>query len=86
MVSGLGLERSILPNVHESSSITGRIHASAAAATGLAPGTPVIAGAGDQAASAVGNGIDAELFAPHDRRDELPDRLIIIRDQDSCLV
>ncbi len=57
MVSGLGLERSILPNVYESSSITGRIHASAAAATGLALGTPVIAGAGDQAASAVGNGI-----------------------------
>ena len=57
MVSGLGLERSILPSVHESSSITGRIHASAAAATGLAPGTPVVAGAGDQAASAVGNGI-----------------------------
>jgi xylulokinase len=57
MVSGLGLEPSILPNVYESSSITGRIHAPAAAATGLAPGTPVIAGAGDQAASAVGNGI-----------------------------
>ncbi|HEY3454784.1 MAG TPA: xylulokinase [Bryobacteraceae bacterium] len=57
MMSGLGLERSILPNVYESSSITGRIHASAAAATGLALGTPVIAGAGDQAASAVGNGI-----------------------------
>jgi xylulokinase len=57
MVSGLELDRSILPAVHESISITGRIHAPAAAATGLALGTPVIAGAGDQAASAVGNGI-----------------------------
>ena len=57
MVERAGLERSILPNVYESSSITGRIHGPAAAATGLALGTPVIAGAGDQAASAVGNGI-----------------------------
>ena len=53
----LGLDRAILPRVHESSEISGRITAEAARDTGLTPGTPVVAGGGDQAASAVGNGI-----------------------------
>ncbi len=53
----LGVDRSILPAVHESSEITGSISQPAASATGLSVGTPVVAGAGDQAASAVGNGI-----------------------------
>jgi xylulokinase len=57
LVSELGLERSILPSVCESSDITGHVTAAAAEATGLAAGTPVAGGAGDQAASAVGNGI-----------------------------
>ena len=43
--------------MHESSEITGVVSQQAAAATGLIEGTPVVAGAGDQAASAVGNGI-----------------------------
>lgn len=53
----LGLDRSILPAVVESSAISGRVTAKAAAETGLAVGTPVVGGAGDQAASAAGNGI-----------------------------
>ena len=53
----LGVDRAILPEVHESSEIAGSVSPEAAAKTGLAAGTPVIAGAGDQAASAVGNGI-----------------------------
>jgi xylulokinase len=57
MLDGLGLDRSIVPACYESHEITGHISAEAAAATGLAAGTPVVAGAGDQAASAVGNGI-----------------------------
>ncbi|HUI80281.1 MAG TPA: xylulokinase, partial [Bryobacteraceae bacterium] len=57
MASGLDLDCSILPSVSESSEITGRISQRAAASTGLAEGTPVVAGAGDQAASAIGNGI-----------------------------
>jgi xylulokinase len=57
LVSKLGLDGSILPRVYESPEVTGRVTAAAAAATGLAEGTPVVAGAGDQAASAVGNGI-----------------------------
>ncbi len=57
MVSGLNLDFAILPQVYESQEVTGRITQAAAALTGLAEGTPVVGGAGDQAASAVGNGI-----------------------------
>ena len=57
MMDGLGLDREILPSVHESSDVTGTISAHAAEQTGLAAGTPVVGGGGDQAASAVGNGI-----------------------------
>lgn len=57
MVSGLGLDASILPKAYESREITGRISAEAAKETGLKEGTPVVGGAGDQAASAIGNGI-----------------------------
>jgi xylulokinase len=57
LVDRLGINRSILPRTYESSDVTGVISKSAAAATGLREGTPVVGGAGDQAASAVGNGI-----------------------------
>ncbi len=57
MLERLGLDREILPRVYESSDITGQITAEAAARTGLLEGTPVVGGGGDQAASAVGNGI-----------------------------
>ena len=57
LASRLGLDRSILPAVQESDAVSGKISVAAAAATGLAAGTPVVAGAGDQAASAIGNGI-----------------------------
>ena len=45
-----------LPPTHEGSEITGRISEAAAERTGLAPGTPVVGGGGDQAAQAVGVG------------------------------
>jgi xylulokinase len=57
LVSALGLDASILPRVYESPEVTGRVSAIAAAATGLKAGTPVVGGGGDQAASAVGNGV-----------------------------
>jgi xylulokinase len=57
LIERLGIDRSWLPRVVESSEIAGKISAAAAARTGLSAGTPVVAGAGDQAASAVGNGI-----------------------------
>src|SRR5262245_39038868 len=60
MMDALGLDRSILPQCCESSDITGKISAQAAELTGLAAGTPVVGGGGDQAASAVGNGIVEE--------------------------
>jgi xylulokinase len=53
----LGIDRNILPAVMESPQISGKVSRAAAASTGLLEGTPVVAGAGDQAASAVGNGI-----------------------------
>ena len=57
MVDALGLDRSILPKVYESSEVSGVVSQQAADATGLAAGTPVVGGGGDQASSAVGNGI-----------------------------
>jgi len=53
----LEIDKSVLPVVFESSEVTGKVSRAAAAVTGLAEGTPVVAGAGDQAASALGNGI-----------------------------
>jgi xylulokinase len=57
LIERLGIDRSWLPRVVESSELTGKITAGAAGRTGLRAGTPVVGGAGDQAASAVGNGI-----------------------------
>jgi xylulokinase len=57
MAERLGLDRSILPAVYESSDVTGTVTPQAAEATGLRAGTPVVGGGGDQASSAVGNGI-----------------------------
>ena len=57
LVDKLGLDRAILPRCYESSEISGVVSTKAAAFTGLDAGTPVMAGAGDQAASAIGNGI-----------------------------
>lgn len=57
MCSAAGIDAAILPPVYESSQVCGKVSVDAAKLTGLAAGTPVVAGAGDQAASAVGNGI-----------------------------
>ncbi|MCJ7543698.1 MAG: xylulokinase [Phycisphaerae bacterium] len=51
------VDRDILPPVVESHEITGRLRASVAGELGLAEGTPVVGGAGDQPAGAVGNGV-----------------------------
>jgi xylulokinase len=57
MMSAGGLPMSCLPKLYESPEICARVSESGAAHTGLKPGTPVIAGAGDQAGGAVGMGI-----------------------------
>ena len=51
------IDRSLLPALYESPDVCGKISAIGAEATGLALGTPVVAGAGDQAAGATGMGI-----------------------------
>ena len=57
MLDEMQIDKSCLPRLHESVEISGRVSRAGAAATGLREGTPVIAGAGDQAAGAVGMGI-----------------------------
>jgi xylulokinase len=56
VVAALDIDPRWLPQVHEGTSMTGSVSAAGAAATGLVQGTPVIAGGGDNAASAVGLG------------------------------
>jgi xylulokinase len=51
------MPQSILPRLYECQEIAGSVTAEAAALTGLRAGTPVVAGAGDQAAGALGMGI-----------------------------
>jgi xylulokinase len=52
----LGIPAEWLPPTFEGPEVTGEVTAEAAAETGLRPGTPVVAGGGDQAAGAVGAG------------------------------
>jgi xylulokinase len=53
----LELDEDLMPAVNESAEPSARVSAEGGVATGLAPGTPVLAGAGDQAAGAVGMGV-----------------------------
>ncbi len=59
MLDAAEIDERLLPALFESPDVCGRISADGAAATGLKPGTPVVAGAGDQAAGATGLGIVA---------------------------
>jgi xylulokinase len=57
VLQAAGIDKSLLPSLHESPEVCGEVSAAGAQATGLAAGTPVVAGAGDQAAGATGMGI-----------------------------
>ncbi|AEG61343.1 xylulokinase [Desulforamulus ruminis] len=57
MLAALDIPPAWLAEVFESPQVTGRVHARGAADTGLPQGIPVVAGAGDNAAGAVGSGI-----------------------------
>ena len=57
ILSATGIDPALLPSLHESPDVCAKISAAGADATGLAAGTPVVAGAGDQAAGATGMGI-----------------------------
>lgn len=60
VLDALDIDQTMCPPVFEGPHVTGRISADAAAATGLAEGTPVVAGGGDQSANAVGLGVIEE--------------------------
>jgi xylulokinase len=58
LAAGLGIPAQILPDVAESAEVTGRVTEAAAAATGLAAGVPVVAGAGDSITAAVASSLE----------------------------
>jgi xylulokinase len=60
LLGALGLDPAWCPPTFEGPEVTGTISRGAAEATGLAQGTPVVAGGGDQAANGVGVGAVAE--------------------------
>ena len=57
MLEAVEIPLDLLPTVFESPAISARVSREGANATGLSAGTPIVAGAGDQAAGAVGMGI-----------------------------
>jgi xylulokinase len=57
LLARLQIAEELLPVCVESQEITGRLTSTAAQELGLSAGVPVVGGAGDQAAGAVGNGI-----------------------------
>ncbi|MGB2627864.1 MAG: xylulokinase [Candidatus Acidiferrum sp.] len=57
VLSKTGIDIAFLPKLFESQEVCGAVSRDGAAATGLKSGTPVVVGAGDQAAGAVGIGI-----------------------------
>jgi xylulokinase len=57
MLVAVDMPESILPRLYECHEIAGTVTAEAASLTGLRAGIPVVAGAGDQAAGALGMGI-----------------------------
>ena len=57
MLAHAKLDEKLLARVYESQEVTGGVSAAGADETGLRAGTPVVAGAGDQAAGAIGMGI-----------------------------
>jgi xylulokinase len=57
MLQAAEIDERFLPALYESPEVCGNVSAEGAAETGLKLGTPVVAGAGDQAAGATGMGI-----------------------------
>ena len=57
MLQAAEIDERLLPSLHESPAVCGKISTKGAMETGLRVGTPVVAGAGDQAAGATGMGI-----------------------------
>jgi xylulokinase len=64
VLKALDIDINLLAKVYESPEVSGYISAEAASITGLKAGTPVVGGAGDNAAAAVGTGVvsDGKAF------------------------
>ncbi len=60
VLDALKIDRKLLAKMHESIDVTGTVHKEAAKKTGLAEGTIVVGGAGDNPAAAIGTGIVTE--------------------------
>ena len=57
LVGRFGVDQSLLPRIVDPFEVVGAVGAEAAQLTGLAAGIPIVAGAGDQAAAALGAGV-----------------------------
>ncbi|GHU67413.1 xylulokinase [Clostridia bacterium] len=57
ILSKLGVDRALLASMHESQDVTGLTSSGCAAETGLPSGIPVVGGAGDNPAAAIGTGV-----------------------------
>lgn len=57
LLEAAGVPRSVMPDLHASTDLAGRVTARAAAETGLLEGTPVYCGCGDGTAASVGTGV-----------------------------
>ena len=57
MLETLEIDKSLMPKVYESTAVTGTVSQFAAEETGLKAGTIIVAGAGDNAAGAIGMGV-----------------------------
>ncbi len=60
LLDAFGIPEGLLPEVHPSTDIAGRVSAEAAGLTGLAAGTPVVIGGGDGSCACVGAGVVKE--------------------------
>ncbi len=57
MLAAAGLDKAVLPDLHASTDVVGKVTPQAATATGLAAGTPVVIGGGDGSCAAAGAGV-----------------------------
>jgi xylulokinase len=57
ILRAIAIDKRILPDAYPSTHICGKVHRSAAAATGLTEGTPVVLGGGDGSCATVGAGV-----------------------------
>lgn len=60
LVNAFDISKSILPEIHPSADVVGKVTPEAAQATGLAAGTPVVIGGGDGSCACTGAGVVSE--------------------------